>query len=1019
MAKMKVLSAARKRAFDSVPKLTKEATIGYFTLDIETKKILGKMQSNVAKVGYLVSKAYFQAKGRFFESRRFIEADVKRAAKVLSLKKAIDLSAYTPELASRHKKQILAQYNWQASKVNTSTLLALHADSLVSIRMNKEDILFALVSFCWMQRVEIPSYNQFVDIISSAFQAYESRMLNLIEKSLSLKKKKSLLQFFSQQSHLYSVRELKKVDQGLGQRALNQNAEILQIFSDHFFELSSVYKKMMLTDEAITHFSDAIYLGNTDEIRRLKNDNKQSLYYLSFIYDQFYKRHDFAADAIVRVVKQFTNRARGNERNKRDEQRVSTLEANKTVLNSAKDAKRVLELVFSITKDPDLSFEERNERAHQLISAFFNAENPEFDKHIERVGNSITKFATHADYYRSLFENSIKLQRMLGPLIKSMSFDKHSKDQALLNALTFYLSKPKDLDEDSPTDFLNKIELAHLNEDDDINPLSKYRAFLFIAVARGLKDKSLTLGYSYRYRQTPSYMISTEEWKNHKKRLSAAASVDKFTDGKSVLASIGQSVTNKFEQVTTRVENQENPYFSIKDDGTWRIKYPDPEFSIAKYIPTLLGASHSITIQDVMFEINRHTEFSSCFRNRLPRAGKSEVDIRLLFATILSLGTNLGHTELARASKLFSEKALKDTENAWVSISNLQRANDLLVKTIQSLALPTIYNEKDGRLHSSSDGKKVVVNVNSLLANYSYKYYGKEQGISVNSFLDEKQSFFHVNVLTSSDREAPYVLEGLVSSKHALMQDDIKEHFHSTDTYGYTEAVFAGLHFMDVSFAPRIKNVHNQTLYAYESKTTSKHSDSPLAPNTQINKKLILDNWDDILRLMASMKLKRCSASQMLKMLSSSERDNTLYKAFKEFGRLLKTHFILNYIDDEELRQNIQKQLNRVELGQKLADKVLFGRNGKLQVGLQDEIQLVMASNTLLRNMIILWNYLFLSDHCLSLDSHDERASVIESISTGSVIAWAHINFMGIYEFNPIIRSQFESTLKQMRDVSI
>ena len=158
-------------------------------------------------------------------------------------------------------------------------------------------------------------------------------------------------------------------------------------------------------------------------------------------------------------------------------------------------------------------------------------------------------------------------------------------------------------------------------------------------------------------------------------------------------------------------------------------------------------------------------------------------------------------------------------------------------------------------------------------------------------------------------------------------------------------------------------------------------------PNSAINKKLILENWDDILRLMASMKLMRCSASQMLKMLSGSERDNILYKAFKEFGRLLKTHFILNYIDDEELRQNIQKQLNRVELGQKLADKVLFGRNGKLQVGLQDEIQLVMASNTLLRNIIILWNYLFLSDYCVSLNSQDERAEVIESISTGSVIS--------------------------------
>ena len=48
MAQMKVLSAARKQAFNSVPKLTREATLGYFTLDLETKKILRKMQSDVA-----------------------------------------------------------------------------------------------------------------------------------------------------------------------------------------------------------------------------------------------------------------------------------------------------------------------------------------------------------------------------------------------------------------------------------------------------------------------------------------------------------------------------------------------------------------------------------------------------------------------------------------------------------------------------------------------------------------------------------------------------------------------------------------------------------------------------------------------------------------------------------------------------------------------------------------------------------------------------------------------------------
>jgi len=783
MAKMKVLSAARSRSFDSVPKLTKEATIGYFIIDLDTKKALSKMRSDVAKVGFIVSKVYFQAKGQFFETSRFIDADIKRAIKALRIKSPIDISEYTAETASRHKKQLLAQFNWRPYTPETVKVLKIYADSLVSVQMNKEDMLFSLAGYCWMSRIEIPSYNQLVDIISSAFQSYEEDMLIKVNEALPQKKKKALLNLFSAQSHIFSITELSRINQDIGQRSLNQNAVILNIYKEQYFQLSKVYKKLSLTKEAIDHFAQTITLGSQNEIRRLKNDNKQAIYYLSFVYDQFHLRQDFAVDALLKVVKKFTNIAKGNERNKREEQRTKTLEANRTVLNSAKDAKRILALILSITEDASLSFEERNERTQQLVNGFFIAENPDFEQHIERMGSTINKQTINADFYRALFLNSLKLQRSLGPLLETITFDMESKDQGLYEAISYYLSKPKEIDENTPTSFLNKIEKAHLVQEDDINPLNKYRVFLFLAIAKGLKDKSLTLVNSYRYSAIESYLISPLEWKTNRKRLLTAASLLSFHDGADVVHKIGTSVTSRFKHVTEHINNGDNGDFTVKVDGTWRIKYPDPEFSVAKVIPNLLGSARSITLQDIMFEINRYTDFAKCFRNRLPRGGKAEVDIRLLFATILSLGTNLGHTELARANKSFSEKALKDTENAWVSIKNLQRANDCLVKTIQSLSLPTIFNENSGRLHTSSDGKKVIINVNSLLANYSYKYYGKEQGISVNSFLDEKQSFFHVNVLTSSDREAPFVLEGLVSSKHSLDTDGMFEHMHSTDTH--------------------------------------------------------------------------------------------------------------------------------------------------------------------------------------------------------------------------------------------
>jgi len=737
------------------------------------------------------------------------------------------------------------------------------------------------------------------------------------------------------------------------------------------------------------------------------------------ICNQFYQRQDFAAMALIKVMRQHISRARGEERKRREVSQRETIEANKTVLLSAKDSKQVLRLILSITNDIALSNAEKNERTRQLIMAFFETENPAFDDCAEKLNTSLNKQITQADFYKAMFSKALVIQRQFGNLVKAMAFDTTSKNKALLTAVKYYQSGPTSIDDTSPIDFLNQAERQLLEAEDDVLPIHKYRVLLLMAVQNALKDRSLTLEYSYKHRQPYQYLIPDEEWRNYREKLLRAVSMEKFNDGPSILNQIGNALTIEFDRVNQRVINDENPYFNLKQDGTWRIKLPDAEFSIAKVIPNLLAGSKSVTIQEIMFEADTHCQFSSCFTNRSPTSGKSEIDIRLLFATILSLGTNLGHTGMARATKQFSEKALRDTESNWVTLANVKKANDKIVKAIQELNLPTIYNDNKGVLHTSSDGKKIVVNVNSLLANYSYKYFGKEQGININSFLDEKQSLFHVNVLTSSDREAPYMLEGMVSSKHTLQHENIDLHRHSTDTHGYTEAVFAGLYFLDVAFAPRIMDVHKQTLYYFDNKTKITHSNSPISPKSGINKKRLLDNWDNILRLMVSMKLGRCSPSQMLKILSASEKDSELYLAFKDFGRLLKTHFILNYVNDENLRKSIQKQLNRVELGQKLAEAVLFGRKGKLQVGLENEIQLIASCNTLLRNMIIFWNYLFLSDTCLKTDSEEGKEELLQSIASGSVIAWAHINFLGTYEFQPQPKSSFIASYQQMKNLRI
>jgi TnpA family transposase len=197
-----------------------------------------------------------------------------------------------------------------------------------------------------------------------------------------------------------------------------------------------------------------------------------------------------------------------------------------------------------------------------------------------------------------------------------------------------------------------------------------------------------------------------------------------------------------------------------------------------------------------------------------------------------------------------------------------------------------------------------------------------------------------------------------------------------------------------------------------------KKSNFDIAPKQVINKKLILTHWDEILHLMASIKLGYCSASLIFRALSGS-KTSKLYQAIKEFGRLLKSTFILNYLRDTALRKSVRKQLNRVELGQRMSKAVFFGRKGILKVGIDDEIQRAVSCTVLLKNVIILWNYLYLSNLLYETENETEKKAMADAVSRGSVIAWAHVNMYGIYLFSKRQKMRsFKATLKQMQNLS-
>ena len=227
--------------------------------------------------------------------------------------------------------------------------------------------------------------------------------------------------------------------------------------------------------------------------------------------------------------------------------------------------------------------------------------------------------------------------------------------------------------------------------------------------------------------------------------------------------------------------------------------------------------------------------------------------------------------------------------------------------------------------------------------------------------------FDYSTVISASEREAAYVIDGL------LHNDVIKSNIHSTDMHGYTESIFTATHFIGTSFAPRFKNLSKQCIYAFSSQKTYAKKGFKILPSRTINVNLIQEHWDDILRFMATIKLKETSASRLFKRLSSYSKDHPLYRAIKEFGRIIKSQFFLTYIDDVDLRQHIEKQLNRVELSNKFSKAVFFDKNSEFTVATREEQEIVTACKTLIQNAIVLWNYLYLSQLLINTKKAQDR----------------------------------------------
>ena len=150
---------------------------------------------------------------------------------------------------------------------------------------------------------------------------------------------------------------------------------------------------------------------------------------------------------------------------------------------------------------------------------------------------------------------------------------------------------------------------------------------------------------------------------------------------------------------------------------------------------------------------------------------------------------------------------------------------------------------------------------------------------------------------------------------------------------------------------------------------------------------------------MLSLALKTTTQSVIVSKLSAYRRKNRTKQALWEFDNIIKSLYMLDYVDSPALRRNVQKALNRGESYHQLRRAIAYAHGGRFRVKSQHEQEVWNECARLIGNAVVYYNSLILSEVLRELEAQRALVSA-EDLKRISPLAWQHINFYGRYQFD-------------------
>lgn len=952
----------------------------YFVLSQSDLAEILECRGAINKLGFSIQLCSLRWFGYLLPDLRNVPPTiVERLMQQLEIDESVDLSEYpqSDKTRSGHQERIREYLGFQKCDELQRLRLMLHLTDQVIELPPSANLLDVACEWLYEHQIVRPAGRTLQDIITEAKALGMERVYKLISAALTVEQKAMIDRLLEARQEgadggRSQLEELRKAAKRESTRSMNELSARLIHLQSLGCEASILKNVPLPTRQLLSTWG---YNQDVWSLRRFDDDKKYSIV-AAFLNSALTETVDAIVDMQDRLITHYENQAR---------------EKKDTLLRSAEKART--EAIEAFEDIGMIVVDEEHVGDGDVRKEVFRKRSAQSLRELLADCQTI-KFG--ADAHLGFMSSSYGETRKYSPQMLLNTPIKFKEDSPVGEAVA-YLNKinqegRRKLDNSAPTAFLSKRWRPHvIREQGGKTTLSRphWEMALISGVNQELKAGEATVSNSRRWGDLEDLLIPSEEWQEtkiaHYKKLNLPM------DSVELISSLRQDLETMATTANDGVPN--NKLLKIDREKRTFTLSPfeggDKKRALRiKQLRTLIQSElPQIDLVDILIELDDATGFLRHFITPALRDTRlsSEILKRNAIAGLLAIGCNVGPYRMAMATPGITHAEISGMVDWYFTHDSLKAAVIDIVN--YGFGLPITKNFGTGD-SCSADGMRFYSPSNLLRTDYSPML--KDRGITLITHTADNLLMLHQQPVPCRMREAAYDLDGLL--EHGT---ELEPTVCFTDTHGYTETVLGAASLQGFQLAPRIRDIKDKTLYRFERGPAYEHLD-PIIKST-IKTHLIHATWDEIVRLMASIKTRRVSASLLLTKLSSYSRQNSLYLGLREIGRIEKTKLILRCLHDETFRRLQTKEINKGERSHDLDRFLFFGKQGTLRS--RDFLDQTHSFSCLaiLHNAIIVWNFQQLPAVLDRLKARG-HAFTDEDLAMVSPLLWKHVNLLGQYD---------------------